>query len=273
MDELPISACWTLPDHVDRAAQRWPDTEALVFGEERLTFAGFAERTRAVARGLVALGVSPGQKVGVFMDNVPDMLLAIYGAARTGAVPVPINGRFKARELRFVIGHADVAVLIASSGYGNLVRDALDEAGAACPGAPRGARRGSRWRAQLGGHARERRRGRRRRGRAARAAHRRPRPGNADVHVRDHRQPEGMPDLARVARPNRADLRTRAVPDAARRPGLGSAPAVPPRLDPSVQRLPRDGRDVRRHGPTSTPARRSACSNPNVARAPSPRST
>ena len=125
MDDLPLSACWTLPDHVDRAARQWPDTEALVFGSERLTFAGFAEHTRAIARGLVALGVSPGQKVGVFMENVPDMLTAIYGAARTGAVPMPINGRFKARELRYVIGHADVAVLIASGAYAELVAEAL----------------------------------------------------------------------------------------------------------------------------------------------------
>jgi fatty-acyl-CoA synthase len=131
MDELPLSACWTLPDHVDRAARTWPDTEALVFGSERLTFAGFAERTRAIARGLLALGVSPGQKVGVFMRNVPDMLVAIYGAARTGAVPVPINGRFKARELRFVIGHADIAVLITSGAYGELVAESL--AGADAP--------------------------------------------------------------------------------------------------------------------------------------------
>jgi len=131
MDELPLSACWTLPDHVDRAARRWPDTEVLVFAEERLTFAGFAEHTRAVARGLLALGVSPGQKVGVFMLGVPDMLVAIYGAARTGAVPVPINGRFKARELRFVIGHADITVLITSGAYGELVAEAL--AGAEAP--------------------------------------------------------------------------------------------------------------------------------------------
>jgi fatty-acyl-CoA synthase len=131
MGALPISACWTLPDHVDRAAERWPVTEALAFGDERLTFAEFAERTRAVARGIVALGVSPGEKVGVFMRNVPDMLAAIYGASRTGAVPVPINGRFKARELRFVIGHADITVLIASGAFGELVSEAL--AGAEVP--------------------------------------------------------------------------------------------------------------------------------------------
>ena len=97
-----------------------------MFGEDRFTFAEFAEHTRGIARGLVALGVSPGQKVGLFMQNVPDMLAAIYGTARTGAVPIPINARFKARELRYVIGHADVAVLITSAAYADLVREALD---------------------------------------------------------------------------------------------------------------------------------------------------
>ena len=99
MDDLPLSACWTLPDHVDRAARQWPDTEALVFGSERLTFAEFAEHTRAIARGLVALGVAPGQKVGVFMQQRPRHAGRDLRRARTGAVPVPINGRFKAREL------------------------------------------------------------------------------------------------------------------------------------------------------------------------------
>lgn len=133
MEALPLSACWTLPDHVDRAARQWPDTEALVFGSERLTFAQFAEYTHAVARGLLALEVTPGQKVGVFMENVPDMLAVIYGATRTGAVPVPINGRFKARELRFVVSHADVEVLVASAAHGDLVHEALDGPGAPAP--------------------------------------------------------------------------------------------------------------------------------------------
>jgi fatty-acyl-CoA synthase len=65
------------------------------------------------------------------MRNVPDMLVAIYGTTRTGAVPVPINGRFKARELRFVVSHADITVLITSGSYGELVAEAL--AGADAP--------------------------------------------------------------------------------------------------------------------------------------------
>ena len=133
MDDAPPSACWTLSDHVDRAARRWPTTEALVFGDERLTFAAFAEHTREVAAGLAALGVEPGHKVGVFMQNVPDMLAAIYGAARAGAVPVPINGRFKARELRYVVAHADLTVLIASDASAEIVHAALDGPAAPAP--------------------------------------------------------------------------------------------------------------------------------------------
>jgi fatty-acyl-CoA synthase len=136
VSELPPSACWTLPDHVDQAARRWPDHEALVFGDERVTFASFARRTVAFARALCALGVEHGDAVGVLMPNCVDMLVAIHGAARIGAIPVPINGRLKARELAYVIPHADLRVLVVSSGRGfatghvEEVQEALGLAGA-----------------------------------------------------------------------------------------------------------------------------------------------
>jgi fatty-acyl-CoA synthase len=119
-DEI-TSACWTLPDHVDQAARRWPDTEALVYGQNRLTFADFAERTRRVGAGLRGIGVEPGDAVGVLMPNGVDSLATTYGASRAGAVPVPINGRYKARELAYVIAHAGVRVLIASPDYDELL--------------------------------------------------------------------------------------------------------------------------------------------------------
>jgi fatty-acyl-CoA synthase len=112
MDALPLSACWSLPDHVDRAAQLWPDTEALVWPDERVTFAEFAARTRAFAHALLAEGLRPGDKVGVLMRNTPAMLVAIYGAARLGAIPVPINGRYKEREVAYLTEHAEVRLLV-----------------------------------------------------------------------------------------------------------------------------------------------------------------
>lgn len=114
MTDLPPSACWTLPDHVDRAAALWPDVEAVVFDgdDERLTFAGFAARTVELARALRALGVGAGDRVGVLMHNGPEALVAVYGASRLGAIPVPINGRFKARELAYVVADAGLRVVL-----------------------------------------------------------------------------------------------------------------------------------------------------------------
>ena len=56
--------------------------------------------------------MQPGDKVGILMRNTPGMLVAIYGAMRMGAVPVPINGRFKEREVAYVIEHAEIRLLV-----------------------------------------------------------------------------------------------------------------------------------------------------------------
>ena len=101
-----------VPELVDRAAERWPDAEALVWPDERLTFAEFAARTRACARALHAEGVQPGDRVGVLMPNRPGMLVVIYGAMRLGAIPVPINSRFKEREVAYVVEHAGMKLVV-----------------------------------------------------------------------------------------------------------------------------------------------------------------
>jgi fatty-acyl-CoA synthase len=102
----------TVPELVDRAACKWPDTDALAWPDERLTFAEFAARTRSCARALRAAGVGPGDRVGVLMPNRPGMLVAIYGAMRLGAIPVPINGRFKEREVAYVVEHAGMKLVV-----------------------------------------------------------------------------------------------------------------------------------------------------------------
>ncbi|WP_053227285.1 class I adenylate-forming enzyme family protein [Solirubrobacter soli] len=116
MGRLPLSACWTLPDHVDQAAERWPDLEALVYGDDRATFAGFAERTLTFAAALQARGIVHGDRVGVLMGNLLDTLVAIYGTSRLGAIPVPINNRFRATELEHVFGHSGMKLLITAAG-------------------------------------------------------------------------------------------------------------------------------------------------------------
>jgi fatty-acyl-CoA synthase len=116
MERLPRSACWTLPDHVDQAAERWPDHDALAYRADRATFASFAQRTLTFAAALQARGIVHGDRVGVLMPNRLDTLVAIYGASRLGAIPVPVNNRFRASELEHVFGHSGMKLLVTATG-------------------------------------------------------------------------------------------------------------------------------------------------------------
>lgn len=95
-----------------RAAEQWPDREAIVFPEERHTFAAVAERAVAAACSLSALGIRRGDHVGLLLPNCPDFVFAFMGAQLLGAVIVPINTRYRSSELAHVIDFADVKVLL-----------------------------------------------------------------------------------------------------------------------------------------------------------------
>ena len=114
----------TLPELVHEAARRWPDATAVEYGADHVTFAEFAARTQRVAAGLAALGATAGDRVAILMENGVDTLVATYGAVRGGVIAVPVNGRYKARELAFVLDHCDPVVTLAGEGYRALVEEA-----------------------------------------------------------------------------------------------------------------------------------------------------
>src|SRR4249919_946794 len=93
----------SIGDLLLRTAQRTPDADALVFPDQRVTYAELAARARAVARGLMGAGLQGGQKVGYLMANRFDTVATFYGIARAGGMIVPINTRYRARELPFGI--------------------------------------------------------------------------------------------------------------------------------------------------------------------------
>ncbi|MBI1181144.1 MAG: AMP-binding protein [Alphaproteobacteria bacterium] len=101
----------SLGDLLLRAADRWPDRDALVFPEQRRSFAEMARGAWAVARALVGFGIASGEHVGILMPNGPAFLDLLFGCALAGAVPVPLNGRYRAREMAYVVENADLAIL------------------------------------------------------------------------------------------------------------------------------------------------------------------
>lgn len=105
----------TLGDLLLASAARWPDSEALVFPGERLSYAELARRAWGVARSLAALGVEPRQNVGILMTNSPEFVVSLFGIAMLGAVAVPINARYRATELAFLVRDAELVAILTSS--------------------------------------------------------------------------------------------------------------------------------------------------------------
>jgi acyl-CoA synthetase (AMP-forming)/AMP-acid ligase II len=107
----PIGAT-TLGDLLLRAANDYPDTDAIVFPDNRQTFAELAERAYQRARGLQALGVRPGDHVGLLLPTCMEFPEFFFGIALCGAVSVPINARYQSGELAYLIENADLVTIV-----------------------------------------------------------------------------------------------------------------------------------------------------------------
>ena len=110
-----IIECTTLGDLLLRAAERWPEREALVFPGQRLTYSRLADRALQQSRALQGLGVLPGEHVGILSPNLVEVVELLFATALSGAVAVMINARYKTTELAYVIENADLKVLFTTS--------------------------------------------------------------------------------------------------------------------------------------------------------------
>lgn len=113
-DPTPVAAT-TVGDMLRRAARTWSH-EGLVTPKVRWSFADFDRRVDDFARAYIAHGVGPRDKVGVLLAQEGDYYAAMIGAMRIGAIAVPINARFKGKELGHVIRTSDMRVLLVTAG-------------------------------------------------------------------------------------------------------------------------------------------------------------
>ncbi len=104
----------TFGDLLVRGAALYGDADALVFPDHRHTYRSLVAAATRTGRSLLGLGVRPGDAVGILMPNCVDFVEVMFGATMIGAVVVPINARFKGRELAHVAENADLKVLVTS---------------------------------------------------------------------------------------------------------------------------------------------------------------
>jgi long-chain acyl-CoA synthetase len=99
-------------DMVREAAQRRPETPALIAGDTTLTWANLDQRVEAAAGRLAALSHSPGDRVAIVLGNTIDFAVAWFGALRAGLVAVPLNPGYTADELTHSIRDSGANVVV-----------------------------------------------------------------------------------------------------------------------------------------------------------------
>jgi long-chain acyl-CoA synthetase len=118
----------TLVEDLRRAAASAPDTEALVAGDRRLSFAELHTAASALAARLQALGVERGDRVAILLPNGAEAAIAIYGTLRTGAAFVPLNPTIKADKLAYVLRDCEATAVITDDALAPLAHAASSQA-------------------------------------------------------------------------------------------------------------------------------------------------
>jgi fatty-acyl-CoA synthase len=109
----------TIGEALDKAVARWPDAEALVSVHQglRFTWKEFARKVDDFAAGLLALGLRPGDRVGVWAPNCAEWTIAQFATARAGMIQVNINPAYRTSELEYTLAKVGVQVLICADKF------------------------------------------------------------------------------------------------------------------------------------------------------------
>jgi len=102
----------TLAAAFDIAAARYPDRPYVITDAGSLTYADVAEQSRRLAAGLIDLGVAPGDRVAVLVDNRIDYPIVTFAIARAGAVAVALNYSYRGDEIVQRLEQAGASVLV-----------------------------------------------------------------------------------------------------------------------------------------------------------------
>jgi fatty-acyl-CoA synthase len=103
------------------AEQQFPRRTAVVCGNERITYAEFAERVSRLGGALRKAGIQPGDRVAFLSTNCHRLLEAYYGVLEAGAVLLPLNIRLAPQELAYILNDAGARVLFLQRHFIELV--------------------------------------------------------------------------------------------------------------------------------------------------------
>src|SRR5690349_7239179 len=120
--ERPASI-WAM---IAEAASRNPDGEAIISGEQRLSWRDVVTRSADIAAGLAKLGLVPGDRVAVLLGNRIEFVLTMFAAVHAGLVTVLLSVRQQKPEIAYVLTDCGAKLLVHEAGLADRLPDARD---------------------------------------------------------------------------------------------------------------------------------------------------
>jgi fatty-acyl-CoA synthase len=134
-DDWPMHSELTLGDYFQRQVRANPDQDFIVYPDRQLrwSYGDFDQRTDRLAKGLLAIGLEPGDHLGVWARNVPDWLTFMFATAKIGVVLITMNPAYKSNELDYILKQSDMSSLCVIDAwrdvnYVEIIRELVPEA-------------------------------------------------------------------------------------------------------------------------------------------------
>ncbi|HEV7126434.1 MAG TPA: AMP-binding protein, partial [Ktedonobacterales bacterium] len=111
-----------------RTATRTPEKTAIIFRDQHTSFAELNRRADQVANALIGLGIRPGDRVALYIHNIPIFIEGYYGILKAGATVVPLNVLYKAGELEYIFNDSGARAILTFAPFAQTALEAAAQA-------------------------------------------------------------------------------------------------------------------------------------------------
>ncbi len=122
-----MAVALNIADLAEHAIDAVPDRVALICGDEKLTYAQLDEKANRLAHYLIDQGVKKDDKVGLYCRNRIEIVIAMLGIVKAGAILVNVNYRYVEDELRYLFDNSDMVALVHERQYSDRVANVLPD--------------------------------------------------------------------------------------------------------------------------------------------------
>jgi len=107
----------TLPEYFERTVKRYPQKEALIFREQKISWGELKLLVDRMAFALIELGIRHGDMIAILFPNRPEFIITLLATAKLGAISVPISERLRKKEIEYILRQTEAKAAVAISEF------------------------------------------------------------------------------------------------------------------------------------------------------------